>query len=319
MEPMPPRPPLRPRPPTRLPARPTPPTRPMPSGRSFGPRARRGRARRPVRCSGIARESAVARRPTADPGRRRPGPVHRSTRRGGSGRPAAGGHGCPRSRRVGHRADRGHRAPDSALAARDQERHRCRVGHQPDPAAQHRLAGAARSRRLRPRELLRTGARDRRRLLRALPASTSRPPLGVVIADVTGKGIAAALLMAFARPVIHTALQAARPRRRAPAHQPDPRRRAAHRPVHHRAGGSAGRRQRTDRHRQCRSRTAVADPGGRRTDRRGGGWRPDARCLSPLDLEEVEIELGHGDRLLLYTDGVTDAVTSTGSASGRNG
>ena len=34
-------------------------------------------------------------------------------------------------------------------------------------------------------------------------------PLGVVIADVTGKGIAAALLMAFARPVIHTALQAA--------------------------------------------------------------------------------------------------------------
>ena len=33
---------------------------------------------------------------------------------------------------------------------------------------------------------------------------------GVVIADVTGKGIAAALLMAFARPVIHTALQAAR-------------------------------------------------------------------------------------------------------------
>ena len=34
-------------------------------------------------------------------------------------------------------------------------------------------------------------------------------PLGMVIADVTGKGIAAALLMAFARPVIHSALQAA--------------------------------------------------------------------------------------------------------------
>jgi len=35
-------------------------------------------------------------------------------------------------------------------------------------------------------------------------------PIGVVIADVTGKGIAAALLMAFARPVIHAALDAAR-------------------------------------------------------------------------------------------------------------
>jgi sigma-B regulation protein RsbU (phosphoserine phosphatase) len=35
-------------------------------------------------------------------------------------------------------------------------------------------------------------------------------PLSIVIADVTGKGIAAALLMAFARPVIHGALDAAK-------------------------------------------------------------------------------------------------------------
>jgi sigma-B regulation protein RsbU (phosphoserine phosphatase) len=35
-------------------------------------------------------------------------------------------------------------------------------------------------------------------------------PLGVVIADVTGKGIAAALLMAFARPLIHSAMDHAR-------------------------------------------------------------------------------------------------------------
>ena len=34
-------------------------------------------------------------------------------------------------------------------------------------------------------------------------------PLGMVIADVAGKGIAAALLMAFARPIIHSALNAA--------------------------------------------------------------------------------------------------------------
>ena len=39
--------------------------------------------------------------------------------------------------------------------------------------------------------------------------------------------------------------------------------------------------------------------------------------FSPLDLEEVGIELGHGDRLLLYTDGVTDAVTSTGERFGK--
>ena len=48
----------------------------------------------------------------------------------------------------------------------------------------------------------------------------------------------------------------------------------------------------------------------------GGG--PMLGVFSPLDLEEVEIELGHGDRLLLYTDGVTDAVTSTGELPGRN-
>jgi hypothetical protein len=37
-----------------------------------------------------------------------------------------------------------------------------------------------------------------------------RRPVGVVIADVTGKGIGAGMLMAFARPVIHAALDASR-------------------------------------------------------------------------------------------------------------
>src|SRR5688500_7652901 len=35
-----------------------------------------------------------------------------------------------------------------------------------------------------------------------------RQPIGIVIADVTGKGIGAGMLMAFARPVIHAALDA---------------------------------------------------------------------------------------------------------------
>ena len=40
--------------------------------------------------------------------------------------------------------------------------------------------------------------------------SHRRHPLAIVIADVTGKGLDAALLMAFARPVMHTALEASK-------------------------------------------------------------------------------------------------------------
>ena len=38
---------------------------------------------------------------------------------------------------------------------------------------------------------------------------------------------------------------------------------------------------------------------------------------SPLDLPETEIELAPGDRLILYTDGVTDAVTPSGARFGK--
>ena len=39
--------------------------------------------------------------------------------------------------------------------------------------------------------------------------------------------------------------------------------------------------------------------------------------FSPLELAETEVELAPGDQLLLYTDGVTDAVTSSGERFGR--
>ena len=40
--------------------------------------------------------------------------------------------------------------------------------------------------------------------------------------------------------------------------------------------------------------------------------------FSPLDLTEIEVQLNHGDKLLLYTDGVTDALTSTGERFGKD-
>ena len=144
-------------------------------------------------------------------------------------------------------------------------------------------------------------------------------PLGVVIADVTGKGIAAALLMAFARPVIHTALQA--------------------------ANGPAEALRRTNRILVDELRTAlfitalvgrlevrtgrmsianagheppllVPSDGGPIVSVEGGG-----RMLgmsSPLDLPETLVELAPGDRLVLYTDGVTDAIASTGERFGKD-
>jgi len=142
-------------------------------------------------------------------------------------------------------------------------------------------------------------------------------PLGIVIADVTGKGLDAALLMAFARPVLHTALC--------------------------NANGPSDALSRTNRvlvgeHRGTLFITALAcvlhPPSGRvriasagheapllipanggpvtEIGRAGvllGAWD---RIASP----ETEITLEPGDTLLLYTDGVTDAVAPSGGRFG---
>lgn len=144
-------------------------------------------------------------------------------------------------------------------------------------------------------------------------------PLGITIADVTGKGIAAALLMAFARPVIHSALQA--------------------------ASGPADALRRTNRILVDELHTALFITAlvGRLDVRTGhmaianAGHEPPllipadgspivaiedgGRMLgmsSPLDLPETEIDLAPGDRFLLYTDGVTDAMTTSGERFGKD-
>lgn len=143
-------------------------------------------------------------------------------------------------------------------------------------------------------------------------------PLGIVIADVTGKGIAAALLMAFARPVMHTALGA--------------------------ATGPADALVRTNRvlveeHRSALFITALCatlDLSTGRVRMANAGHEPPLLIpgddkpiqqlpgagallgmFSSLDLVETVLDLRPGDVLVLYTDGVTDAVGPSGDRFGE--
>ena len=143
-------------------------------------------------------------------------------------------------------------------------------------------------------------------------------PLGVVIADVAGKGIAAALLMAFARPVIHSALTAAL--------------------------GPADALERTNRILVGELRTALFITAlvGRLDVRTGSlrianaGHEPalivpgDGSPIRPLEgggpllgafaelgIRELEVELRQGDQIVLYTDGVTDARDPSGERFGK--
>ncbi len=138
-------------------------------------------------------------------------------------------------------------------------------------------------------------------------------PLSVVIADVTGKGIAAALLMAFSRPLLHAAID--------------------------HTAGPAEALERTNRilieeRRSSLFITALVA----RLDVRTGhlsvanaghepplivradgspiglllGSGPLIGAFPTLDLPEVGVDMGPGDVVLLYTDGVADARTAEG-------
>ena len=138
-------------------------------------------------------------------------------------------------------------------------------------------------------------------------------PLSVVIADVSGKGIAAALLMAFSRPLLHAAVD--------------------------NTAGPAEALERTNRILVQERRSSLfitalcatlALPTGRLRIANAGHEPPliipgDGSPILPVDVEgpllgafgslglfEAEVELGGGDVVLFYTDGVTDARSASG-------
>jgi sigma-B regulation protein RsbU (phosphoserine phosphatase) len=138
-------------------------------------------------------------------------------------------------------------------------------------------------------------------------------PLSVVIADVTGKGIAAALLMAFSRPLLHAAID--------------------------HTAGPAEALERTnqiliDERRSSLFITALVARLDVRTGhlsvanaghepplivRAGGspieyllGSGPLIGAFPTLDVPEIGADLAPGDLVLLYTDGVTDARAADG-------
>ena len=168
---------------------------------------------------------------------------------------------------------------------------------------------------------LRVGARDRRRLLRHRSGSATSPAgSAFVVADVTGKGIPAAILMADARGLIHAAADhSSDPADIPDAGQPDPRpasgqtslfvtvahgvldardgrlrlASAGHDPVHVlRADGSLE--------------VARADGPADRDGRRASRSEPIERTI-----------LSPGDAIVAHTDGVTEARSPDGAFYGE--
>jgi len=144
-------------------------------------------------------------------------------------------------------------------------------------------------------------------------------PLGIVIADVAGKGISAAMLMAFARPVIHTALTAAT----GPAEALERTNRILVDELHTALFITALAAKLDVRTGALRIANAghelpllVPADGGPITPIPGGG--PLMGAFARLDLDEAELELRPGDQLVLYTDGVTDTRSTTGERFGRD-
>jgi serine phosphatase RsbU (regulator of sigma subunit) len=143
-------------------------------------------------------------------------------------------------------------------------------------------------------------------------------PLGIVIADVAGKGIGAALLMAFARPVIHTALTAAS----GPADALERVNRILVGELHTTLFITAlvGRLDvRTGLLRLANAghEPPLLVPGGGGTIRPVEGGGPLLGAFPALGVEDIEVQLEPRDQLVLYTDGVTDARSPAGERFGR--
>jgi sigma-B regulation protein RsbU (phosphoserine phosphatase) len=143
-------------------------------------------------------------------------------------------------------------------------------------------------------------------------------PLGIVIADVAGKGIAAAMLMAFARPIIHTALEAAP----GPADALERTNRVLVEDI--RAvlfitalAGRLDPRTGLLRIANAGHESPLLVPGDGGPVRQIEGPGPLLGAFGALGLGESEVILEHGDQLLLYTDGVTDTRSATGERFGK--
>ena len=145
-----------------------------------------------------------------------------------------------------------------------------------------------------------------------------RGGVGVVIADVTGKGIGAGMLMAFARPVIHAALEAAP----GPA---DALERTNRILVDEIRSGlfitviagvlnvATGRLRMANAGHE--SPLIVPGDGGPIRAVEGGGVLVGA--FRSLGAPELDVRLRPGDSLVLYTDGVTDAMGPAGERFGE--
>ena len=138
-------------------------------------------------------------------------------------------------------------------------------------------------------------------------------PLSVVIADVTGKGIAAALLMAFSRPLLHAAIDQttgpAAALMRTNRILVEERRSSLFitalcarldLPSGHLAVANAG------------HEPPLVVPADGAPIRSLPGSGPLIGAFGTLEIPEVEADLAPGDLVLFYTDGVTDARSATG-------
>ena len=140
---------------------------------------------------------------------------------------------------------------------------------------------------------------------------------GLVIADVTGKGIAAALLMAFTRPLIRSAVDQARDPlvalERTNRILVEERRSALFITA---LCATVDLRTHVLRLANAGHEPPLLLPGDGRPVRWLGGSGPLIGAFPTLGLEPCEVQLGPGDLVLLYTDGVTDMRAASGERFG---